>query len=213
MHPLLAIFRDAAAGRFPAIDGGVTFLPPLEHGQEAVVAFTGHAFIASRLDPEDLSHLRPDGFGQALHPEILLRMAGPEGAIGSVDVTMWAEGRGGGRLRPNPDLDDHPRVRFARARREEVQAYGRSDGLFTLGVGLGGRREMSVENSSDGRRGRALIEEALAMTPPGEPLFAAVAPGNARSLRAFLACGFTPIGSEVLIRVGGLGMAKPGQVN
>jgi RimJ/RimL family protein N-acetyltransferase len=33
-----------------------------------------------------------------------------------------------------------------------------------------------------------------------EPVFAAVSPGNARSLRALLACGFTPIGSEVLLR-------------
>jgi RimJ/RimL family protein N-acetyltransferase len=30
-------------------------------------------------------------------------------------------------------------------------------------------------------------------------VFAQVATGNAASLRAFLACGFVPIGSEVLI--------------
>jgi hypothetical protein len=52
----------------------------------------------------------------------------------------------------------------------------------------------------------------MAMTPQGELLFAAVAPGNARSLRSFLSRGFVPIGSEVLIRVGGLGMAEQGQV-
>jgi hypothetical protein len=31
-------------------------------------------------------------------------------------------------------------------------------------------------------------------------VWAQVSPGNAQSLRAFLACGFVPIGSEVLIR-------------
>ncbi|RIQ11374.1 hypothetical protein DY240_28965 [Jiangella rhizosphaerae] len=41
---------------------------------------------------------------------------------------------------------------------------------------------------------------ALRLVPAGEPVFAAVTPGNARSLRAFLACGFTPVGSEVLLR-------------
>jgi hypothetical protein len=212
VHPLLAIFHDAAAGRFPDVDGGVTHLPPLGDGQEAVVCFTGHAFLASRLGPADLSDLEPNGFGQALHPEILLRMAGPGGRIGSIDVTMFAEGRGGGALRPNSELDEHPRVLFARDRRERVRVFGHADGLFTLGAGLGGRQEMSVENSSGGRRGRDLIEQALAMIPRGELVFAAVAPGNARSLRSFLSCEFVPIGSEVLIRVGGLGKEMEGQV-
>lgn len=212
MHPLLAIFQDAAAGTFPDVDGGVTHLPALGGGWEAVVCFTGHAYIASRLVRGELADLAPDGFGGALHPEILLRMAGPDGSVGSIDLTMYAHGRGGGAMHPNPELDDHPRVRYARVRRDDVQAYGQTDGLFTLGVGLGGRWEMSVENTSDGPRGRELIEQAMAMTPAGELLFAAVAPGNARSLRSFLSCGFVPIGSEVLIRVGGLGMAKQGQV-
>jgi hypothetical protein len=35
-----------------------------------------------------------------------------------------------------------------------------------------------------------------------EPVFAAVSPGNARSLRAFLAAGFVPLGSEALIEPG-----------
>jgi hypothetical protein len=212
VHPLLAIFRDAAVGRFPEMDGGVTFFPALGDGQEAVVCFTGHAFIASRLGADDLSDLAPDGFGTALHPDVLLRLAGPGGSIGSIDITMFAEGHGGGALVPRPELDDHPRVAFARARREQVRAYGAPDGLFTLGIGLGGRREMSVENSQDGPRGRHLIHQALTMTPHGEHLFAAVAPGNARSVRSFLACGFVPIASEVLVRVEGLGHEKEGQV-
>lgn len=212
MHPLLAIFRDAANGRFPDVDGGVTHLPPLDDRQEAVVCFTGHAFVASRLGEAELSDLEPDGYGRALHPEILLRMAGRRGEIGSIDVTLFTEGRGGGALQPNPDLDHHPRVGFARARRKHVLVYGRSDGLFTMGVGLGGRREMSVETSDGGRRGRDLIEQALTLIPQGEPLFAAVAPGNARSLRAFLACGFVPLASEVLIRVESLGNGEEGQV-
>ena len=62
---------------------------------------------------------------------------------------------------------------------------------------------MSIEVNPEGQGrgwGRTLIAEARGLVPPGEPLFAAVSPGNARSLRAFLACGFTPLGSEVLIR-------------
>jgi hypothetical protein len=212
MHPLEELFRDAANGVFPQVDGSVTYLPPLGGGHEAVVCFTGHSYIASRLGEAELSDLKPDGFGRALHPEVLLRLAGPRGSIGSIDITMSALGRGGGLLQPNRDLDQHPRVTFARARRQGVVTYGRPDGLFTMGVGLGGRREMSVEVSAEGPRGRELIEQALTMTPEGEHLFVAVAPGNARSLRSFLASGFVPLGSEVLIRNQGLGKEKGGQV-
>lgn len=203
MHPLLDLFHQAAAGRFPRIDGDVTYLPPLSGDWEAVVSFTGHAFVASRLGQPDLTDLAPDGFGAVLRPEVLLRMAGPSGRIGVIDLTMVRLGRGGGTITPNADLETHPRVAYARSIRREVTAYGDAEGLFTLGEGLAGRLEMSVENSGNGEiRGRDLIAEALTMVPEGRPVFAAVSPGNARSLRAFLACGFVPLGSEVLIRPG-----------
>jgi hypothetical protein len=47
-----------------------------------------------------------------------------------------------------------------------------------------------------------LLGDALALVPAGEPVFAAVAAGNARPLRAFLALGFVPIGCEVLFTPG-----------
>jgi hypothetical protein len=65
----------------------------------------------------------------------------------------------------------------------------------TVAAGLAGRTEMSVEAVVPGA-GRSLLKEAL--VPAGEPVFAAVAPGNARSLRAFLAEGFVSVGSEVI---------------
>lgn len=43
-----------------------------------------------------------------------------------------------------------------------------------------------------------MLLAARALVPEGEIAFAQVAPGNASSLRAFLAAGFSPIGSEVL---------------
>jgi L-amino acid N-acyltransferase YncA len=86
-----------------------------------------------------------------------------------------------------------------------VQVFGDERGLVTLARGLGGVREVSFEVTPDRRGrgdGRALLREARALVPAGEPLFAAVAPGNAASLRALLAAGFTPIGSVLLIRPG-----------
>ena len=71
---------------------------------------------------------------------------------------------------------------------------------MTLGTGLAGRRELSVQALRPGTgKGRSLVRDALI----GEtgPVFAAVSPGNARSLRTFLALGFAPVGSEVLLVV------------
>ncbi len=200
-HPLLHHLLDAAAGRFPEVDGGVTHLPPLERGLEAVVSFTGHAFVASRLGPDDLADLRPDGFGAVLDPRVLLRLAGG-GTVGVIDATLVAEGTGAGGPPPT-DRWDHHRVAHARSLRTSVRVFGDERGLVTLGEGLAGRLELSIETVPDSHgtgAGRALVADALGLVPAGTPVFAAVSPGNARSLRALLSQGFRPIGSEVLIR-------------
>jgi hypothetical protein len=197
----LGHFIAVAEGRFHPVDGGVTYLPPLDRGLEAVVAFTGHAVIASRLGEADLSDLEPDGFGAALAPEVLLRLA-DGGTIGINDVTLCARGVGGGNLPQTAMWDDHYRVRHARQLRTDVTVYGDERGLITLGSGIAGRRELSieiVEALHGSRTGRDLIAEALALVPAGEWVFVGVSPGNARSLRSFLSQGFTPIASEVNI--------------
>jgi L-amino acid N-acyltransferase YncA len=73
--------------------------------------------------------------------------------------------------------------------------------LVTIGRGLVDRLEVSVEVFDGATRGagRRLIAEALGLVPAGEIVFAQVAPGNAASLRAFLSCGFVPIGAETLL--------------
>ena len=175
---------------------------PLVGGHEAIVCFTGHAVIATRLTIDELGEPAPDGYGSALHPRVQLLMAN-NGVIGVNDVTLVAHGIGG-----QPDLarteqwNDHPRVAHARALRSGVAVYGDGSGFITIGEGLAGRNEMSIEvkhDLQDSGAGRRLIHGARQMTPRGSHVYAAVSPGNARSLRAFLSQGFTPIGSEVII--------------
>ena len=201
-HPLFALFDHAARGVFPPVDGAVTMTSPLVGGHEAIVCFTGHAVIATRLTIDELGDPAPDGYGSALHPRVQLLMAN-NGVIGVNDVTLVAHGIGG-----QPDLtrteqwNDHPRVAHARALRSGVTVYGDESGFITIGKGLAGRNEMSIEvrhDLHDRGAGRRLIHGARQMTPPGSHVFAAVSPGNARSLRAFLSQGFTPIASEVII--------------
>jgi GNAT superfamily N-acetyltransferase len=205
-HPLLTVLLRAAEGIFPAVDGQVDFLPGLPGGLRCVVSFTGHAYVATPQAPGDFADLRLDGFGQAVHPAALLRLAGADGQIGVLDSTLVRRGRGGGSLPVRTDLDDHPRVRHARLLRRDVRVFGDERGLVTLAHGLADRLELSIELSDDlqGKGiGAALLHDGLARVPAGQPVFAAVSPGNVRSLKAFLAAGFVPIGSEVIIQAGG----------
>ena len=92
----------------------------------------------------------------------------------------------------------------ARRLRREVAVYADLEGrgLVTLGRGLAGRWELSVEVAPAHRGaglGRRLIAAGWRLAPAGAPLFAQVAPGNAASLRAFLAAGFRPAGAEALL--------------
>jgi hypothetical protein len=203
MHPLLNLLIAATGGSFPPVNGGVTVVPPLEGGWECSFAFTGHAVIATALPFDQVVAHGADGFGGSLAADFLRWLAGPSGFIGVIDVTLWAMGTGNPTLPVRTGLDDHPRVRLARERRSGVAIHGDKRGFVTIAKGLAGRNEMSIEVDparQDRGSGRSLIRDALGHIPKGEPLFAAVSPGNARSLRAFLACGFSPIGSEVVAK-------------
>lgn len=200
-HPLLDVFESATRGAFPAADGGVTLLPPFANGTEAVVAFTGHAYIATGIVPERLADLDLDGMGRAMHPRVVQRLAGPTGWIGTHDVVLWANGIEAAAPIERFDLDHHPRVRHAHALREGVRVFGEDGVMVTLGRGVAGRLELGVETTDVGRgAGRSLIQSGQALVGTDQVVFAAVAPGNARALRAFLSSGFVPIGSEIIIR-------------
>lgn len=203
MHPLLTMFLAAADGCFPPVDGGVSIVPTWRAGLAAIVAFTGHAVIAADADAATLKALGADGYGGALHPRVQAHVAGANGSIGVIDATLVGRGLGGGSgLGLRADLDGHPRVVYARKIRDDVRVVGDERGFVTFARGIAGRHELSVEAADDGQGrgwGRSLVAEALRDVPEGEPIFAAVAPGNARSLRAFLGLGFTPIGSELVL--------------
>ena len=201
VHELHRILLDAADGRFPAIDGGVDVIASMSGDDHAVVEFTGHAFVLTDRDPDAVVARAIDGFGGASQPDVLRWLAGPRGWIGSHDAVLVANGVGGGSLPERDDLDEHPRVVRSREHRRGVRVHGDDAGLVTIGRGLVDRLEVSVEVFDGAARGsgRRLIRAALALLPVGDVVFAQVAPGNASSLRAFLSCGFVPIGAETLL--------------
>jgi GNAT superfamily N-acetyltransferase len=211
MHALAVRISDAADGRFPAIDGGWSRVPMWRGGVEAVVAFTGHAVFAVADDIPDamLVGLGADGFGGAHHPRLVSSLAGAGSWIDSLDALLVMRSTGGVRsLVARPDLAGLPRVAHAAGVRDVQQVLGPSDpddaSVVVVAKGIAGLTEISFELDPRHRqqgRGEALVRAALAELP-GETVLAAVAPGNAASLRSVLAAGFVPIGSVQLFRRG-----------
>jgi hypothetical protein len=205
-HPLFGVLERAADGVFPAVDGLVDVLPPDDAGTWAIAEFTGHAFVLTERSIGDSVFSGVDAFGGVTQPAFVLALAGG-GVIGSHDLVLVRRGGSTAAALPETtDFDDHPRVRRARHHRHGVRVLGDERGLVTIGVGLAGRTELSVEvvaaDHSAGV-GRQLILGGVADVPTDALVFAQVAPGNAASVRAFLSCGFLPIGSEILIEPAG----------
>lgn len=147
-HPILARLLAATEGHFPPASGAAEIVPSWRPGLAAVVSFTGYAMIATP-DGTELTGLDLDGFGRALDPAVLLRLAGQDGRIGVLDATLAGWGTGAGSTLEQSDAwDDHPRVRHARALRDDVRVFGDERGLVTLATGLAGRTELSVEVTS-----------------------------------------------------------------
>lgn len=204
--PLATVLRDAAAGRFPPADGGVTIVPQPSPRDCGVLGFTAHAVIFADADPDWIrAQLPPGDLGAPLNSAFLQALCAATGRVaGSIDMLCAAEPLPGPppvALIPEPDAS-HPRIERALSYRDGISAWRADGGVVLLGQGVAGRWETAIEVDEDHRErglGRALARSARHLAPPGEPLWAQVAPANAASVRAFLAAGFIPVGAEVLL--------------
>ena len=203
-HPLATVLEDAARGTFPAADGSVDVLPAPPGRAMAVVGFSAHAIIASSAPEEWVrDHLADGTLAAPMSPRFLATLGRQLGRVDDgVDVVLAASGLAGSPELTEADLQSHPRVGRAKHHREHVQVFeGRGGGVVILGRGLARRLEVAVEvaeTQRDAGLGRWLLNEARKLVHPDEVLFVQTAPAHAASLRAALAAGFRPIGSEAL---------------
>jgi RimJ/RimL family protein N-acetyltransferase len=208
-HPLARILEAAVEGRFPPADGSVCVLPPWDGPADAVVAFSAHSLIIADLDPTEVQRKLPsDDPGAPMSAAFLgwLRTRLATRSPGIHDLVVAAPGLGEGsspELIAREDLWTHPRVVSGSRLRSNLRLYSdrESVAVLTLGKGLVGRTEVSIEIDREHRGrglGRRLARAALSLIPRGEPLFAQVSPGNVASVRAFLAAGYRPICAEML---------------
>jgi GNAT superfamily N-acetyltransferase len=209
---LRAVLDDAAAGRFPPADGGVTILPPPSARDAGVIGFTAHAvifidadpaWVAAQLPADDLSGPLAPAFLQALCE----RTSRQAHTIDMLCAAPPLPGPPALALTPEPDLT-HPRIARALRYRDQVRAWRADGGVVLVGQGVAGRWETAVEVDPGHRGrglGRALAAAARHLVPGGAPVWAQIAPANAASVRAFLAAGFRPVAAEAQLTGSGLG--------
>ncbi|MGW4469054.1 GNAT family N-acetyltransferase [Nonomuraea sp. NPDC004354] len=201
---LAELLSDVAAGRLPRADGTVTIVPQPSHRDMGVIAFTAHSVVFADLDHGWLRDRLPDGdLSAPLNPPFLRALELETGrTVDNLDALLLARPLAGPPPAGLTEITDdgHPRVARAMRHRDAVRVWAGEEGVLVIGRGVAGRWEVAVEVDPAHRGrgvGRRLAAAARALCD--EPLWAQVAPGNAASLRAFLAAGFTPVGAEALL--------------
>ncbi|MEV8046796.1 GNAT family N-acetyltransferase [Streptomyces griseoluteus] len=205
METLPELLDAVADDRFLPPDGTVTVLPQLCQRDAGIMAFTAHTVVLTDEDPAwvraALAAVDCDPLAAPMHPRFLTALMDRTGRAAETVDALWV-----GTPLPGPpalalrEIADtgHPRVVRARLRRDSVRVWVTDGGLLVIGRGVGGRREVALEVEGGGAglgRGLALAARQLA----DGPVWAQVSPGNARSVRAFLAAGYRPVGAELLL--------------
>jgi GNAT superfamily N-acetyltransferase len=202
------ILDAAARGVFPPADGSTTVVAQPCARDAGVLAFTAHSVVFTDEDPAwvhaTLRSLDCDPLAATMNPRFLAAFMDRTGrSTDTVDLLTVAAPLPGEPPVALTEIDDpgHPRVERARERRDDVRVWAADGGVLVLGRGVAGRLEAAVEVTESARHrglGRALAVAARHLAG-GEPVWAQQAAGNARSVRAFQAAGYRPVGAEALL--------------
>ncbi|OUC95018.1 GNAT family N-acetyltransferase [Streptomyces swartbergensis] len=211
------ILDAAERGVFPPADGGTTIVSRPSPRDAGVIAFTAHSVVFTDEDPDwvrrTLAGTDCDRLAATMNARFLAALMDRTGrASDTVDVLLTGAALPGEPPLALAEIDDpgHPRVASARRRRDDVRVWAADGGVLVLGRGVAGRWEVAVE-VDEGARHRGLgrrLATAGRHLAQGAPVWAQVAAGNARSLRAFQAAGYRPVGSEVLLSARACGAGR-----
>ncbi|MDF3141171.1 GNAT family N-acetyltransferase, partial [Streptomyces sp. T21Q-yed] len=140
------ILDAAARGVFPPADGRTTVVPQPSHQDSGVLAFTAHSVVFTDEDPAwvyaALRDVDCDGLAAPMHPRFLAALMERTGRTAeTIDAVLV-----GSPLPGEPSLAlteiedaDHPRIVYARRRRDDVRAWAADGGVLVMGRGVAGR--------------------------------------------------------------------------
>lgn len=198
MSALRDLLADVERGHYPADE-----LTVVQSDSPAVLAFTGRNVVAADVDPEWVRRRVPAGdLSAPMSPPFLTELGDALGRrVHIVDALLLAPAADGDPQVVQRQVE-HPRVTRAQRYRRDLRTFTVDGGVLALGRGIGDRWEAAIEvdPASQGRGiGRSLALAARSLVPAGAHVWAEVSPGNAASLRAFLAAGYRPVGAEALL--------------
>jgi hypothetical protein len=207
METLRDILDAAARGVFPPADGGTTVVPQACHRDAGVLSFTAHSVVFTDEDPdwvyETLRSVDSDALAATMNARFLTALLErTDRRTDTIDALLVGAPLPGGPPLALTEIADpgHPRAARARTHRDEVRLWAADGGVMVLGRGVAGRLEVAVEVAEKVRhRGLGRLLATAARHLAAEPVWAQVSPGNARSMRAFQAAGYLPVGSEALL--------------
>jgi hypothetical protein len=208
------IISDIEAGESVPADRAYFVVPQPGPRAAAVCAFTGVSVIAADVDEQWVAGLLPpDDLSAPLNPPFLRALEEKLARrVNNLDLVLISAPQPVPPSLPLREVtdSDHPRVRRALRYRDEVRVWETESGrgVVILGRGLAGRWEVAVEVAPQARGrgvGRSLAMAARSLVPGDRQLWAQIAPGNAASVRAFLAAGYEPVGAEALLIPAGSG--------
>jgi GNAT superfamily N-acetyltransferase len=201
---LADILAAASMGHMPRPGAGPTIVPQPSPRDAGVIAFTGHSVIFADVDEGWIrSRLPEDDLSASLNPPLLSALEERMNRrVDTVDMLALATPC---RDRPSIPLTEvpaanHPRIERARRYRDDVRVWTCPGGVLVIGRGVAGRWEVAIEvdPGCQGRGlGRTLARAARHLTTLS--LWAQIAPGNAASVRSFIAAGYIPMGAEALL--------------
>lgn len=161
MGDTLAEILDAVArGQFPPADGGTTVVPQPSRRDAGVIAFTAHSVVFTDEDPQwvhaTLAAVECDSLAASMHPRFLGALLDRTArTTDTIDLLTVA-----GALPGDPPLElrevrdpDHPRVRRALRRRDDVRVWA-ADGECSYSAAVsraaGRRRSRWTRGSATG---------------------------------------------------------------
>ncbi|MDV9178575.1 GNAT family N-acetyltransferase, partial [Streptomyces sp. W16] len=176
METLRDILDAVARGVFPPPDGRTTVVPQASERDAGVFAFTAHAVVFTDEDPQWVydtlaavpCDAPPEGAPPAapMNPRFLTALLDRTGRRSeNVDAMLVGSPLPGEPPLPLQEITDgdHPRIVYARGRRDEVRAWTADGGVLVMGRGIAGRLEVSVEIEEGVRHrglGRSLVAAA-----------------------------------------------------
>lgn len=213
-HRLKNVFDQVALGAFPAADGSIELLGPLDGPCDSITVFAGHVLIAADVSEQWVRDNTPRRWDPEVADlsdaitRLVFATAQQIGAVAAAPSTLCVASHQAGIVHGDLTPGGTPNRDWA-TYRTGIENYHYTsitgNGTIAIGNGPAGRQDLYVEvdhtsTSAPTRTSRELLRTAKTLVRPGTGLFGSAQLHDIRVLRSVIAAGFEPVALEILFR-------------